>query len=60
MNPLDELLACRKGLYIHRTTQGINTNIHAPRGIRTRDPSKQSAKAYAFDGAATVTDAFFI
>jgi hypothetical protein len=42
--PLDEWSASRRDLYLHRTTQRINTtNIHAPRGIRTRDPSNQAA-----------------
>jgi hypothetical protein len=51
--PLDELLARRKGLYRHRTTQRINTktNIHAPNGIQTRDPSYQASKTYALDRA---------
>jgi hypothetical protein len=36
----------RRGLYLHRTTQHIKTqetNIHAPSGIRTRDPSNLAA-----------------
>jgi hypothetical protein len=42
--PLDEWSARRRGLYLHRTTQHINTtNIHVPSGIRTRDPSNQAA-----------------
>jgi hypothetical protein len=42
--PLDEWSARRRGLYLHRTTQYINTtNIHSPSGIRTRDPSNQAA-----------------
>jgi hypothetical protein len=43
--PLDEWSACRKGLYVHRTTQHRNTktNIHASSGIRTHDPSNQAA-----------------
>jgi hypothetical protein len=43
---LDERSARRKGLYLHRTTQlrNTNTNIHAPSGIRTHDPSYQAAK----------------
>jgi hypothetical protein len=46
--PLDELLARRKGLYRHRTTQRMNTktNIHASSGIRTRDPSNRAASTY--------------
>jgi hypothetical protein len=39
--PLDEWSARRRDLYLHRTTQ--QTNIHAPSGIRTRDPSNQAA-----------------
>jgi hypothetical protein len=41
MTPLDEWSACRRDLCLHRTTQ--QTNIHAPTGIRTRDPSNQAA-----------------
>jgi hypothetical protein len=39
--PLDERSARRRCLYLHRTTQ--QTNIHAPSGIRTRDPSNRAA-----------------
>jgi hypothetical protein len=55
---LDELLACRKGVYLHRTTQHrkkISTNIHASSRVRTHDPSNQAAKTYAVDCADTVT-----
>jgi hypothetical protein len=43
--PLDKWSARRSGLYLHRTTQHINTreNIHALSWIRTRDPSNQAA-----------------
>jgi hypothetical protein len=41
--PLDEWSARRRDLYLHRTTQHINTtNIHALSGIRTSDPSNQA------------------
>jgi hypothetical protein len=38
-------------LYLHRTTQHrkTRTNIHALSGIRTHDPSNQSAKTHASD-----------
>jgi hypothetical protein len=40
--PLEEGSARRRDLYL--TTQTLyKTNIHAPRGIRTHDPSKRSA-----------------
>jgi hypothetical protein len=40
----DELSARRRDLYLHRTTQHINTtNILAPSGIRSCDPSNQAA-----------------
>jgi hypothetical protein len=40
--PLDEGSARRRDLYL--TTQTLyETNIHAPGGIRTHDPSKRSA-----------------
>jgi hypothetical protein len=39
--PLGEWSARRRGLYLHRKTQ--QTNIHAPSGIRTRDPSNKAA-----------------
>jgi hypothetical protein len=42
--PLDEGSARRRDLYL--TTQTLyKTNIHAPGGIRTHDPSKRSAAA---------------
>jgi hypothetical protein len=42
--PLDEGSARRRDLYLHRTTEHRNpTNIHAPSGIRTRDPSNRAA-----------------
>jgi hypothetical protein len=41
MTPLDGGSACRRDLY--RTTQTLyKTNIHAPGGIPTHDPSKRS------------------
>jgi hypothetical protein len=40
--PLDEGSARRRDLYL--TTQTLyKTNIHAPGGLRTHDPSKRSA-----------------
>jgi hypothetical protein len=53
--PLDEWSACRKGLYLHRTTLNRNTkkNNHARSGIRTHDPRNQAAKTYALERAAT-------
>jgi hypothetical protein len=43
--PLDEWSDRRRGLYLHRTTQHINTTDKHPypSGIRTRDPSNQVA-----------------
>jgi len=32
----------RRGRYLHKTQQTHETNIHARRGIRTRDPSNQA------------------
>jgi hypothetical protein len=54
---LDERSAQCKGLYLHRITQHINTktNMHASSGIRTNDPSNQTANTYAFDHQATRT-----
>jgi hypothetical protein len=54
---LDEWSARRKVLCPQRTTQLWNTktNIHASSGIRTHDPSNQTAKTYALDRAATGT-----
>jgi hypothetical protein len=51
--PLDERSARRKGLYLHKTTQHRNTNIHALSVIRILDPSNQAAKTYALGRAAT-------
>jgi hypothetical protein len=38
---MDEWSAHHRGLYLHRTT--LETNIHAPSGIQTHDPSNQAA-----------------
>jgi hypothetical protein len=51
----DERLAHLKGLYLYRTTQHRNTNIHVSRGIRNHDPKNQVAKTYALDRAVTGT-----
>jgi hypothetical protein len=52
--PLDEWSARRRDLYLHRTTQHINTtNIHTPSGIWTRDPSNKRPQIYALDRADT-------
>jgi hypothetical protein len=41
---LDEWSARRRGLYLHRTSQRIDTtNIYVPSGIRTCGPSNQVA-----------------
>ena len=41
--PLDEWSARRRDLYLTNTQHSQQTNIHAPGGIRTRNPSKRSA-----------------
>ena len=41
--PLNEWSARRRGRYLHNTQQTHETNIHAPSGIQTRDPSKRTA-----------------
>jgi hypothetical protein len=48
--PLDEGSARRRDLYLttHNTVQ--ETNMHAPGGIRTRNPSKRSAADRAVSG----------
>jgi hypothetical protein len=49
--PLYEWSARRRDLYLHRTTQHIDTtNIHVPSGIRTCDPSNQAAADRAATG----------
>jgi hypothetical protein len=55
--PLEERSARLKGLYLHRETQHRNTkaNIYTSSGIRTHDPSNQTAKTYALDRADTGT-----
>jgi hypothetical protein len=55
--PLDERPARRKSLYLHRTTQyrNVNTNIHAPSGIRTHNHSNQEAKTCTLDHVASGT-----
>jgi hypothetical protein len=52
---LDEWLAHCNGLYLHKTTHHRNTNIHAPSGIRTHEPSNQAAKTYVLASVATGT-----
>jgi hypothetical protein len=43
--PLDEGSARRRGLYLTTTHKhSPETNIHAPGGIRTHDPSKRAAE----------------
>ena len=37
--PLNEVPVHHRGRYLHNTQQTQGTNIHAPSGIRTRDPS---------------------
>jgi hypothetical protein len=41
--PLDEWSACRRDLYLRNTQHSQQTNIHAPGGIQTRNPSRRSA-----------------
>ena len=43
MSPLNELSACHKGRYPHNTQQTQETNIHALSGIRSLNPSIQTA-----------------
>jgi hypothetical protein len=54
---LGRVISPSQGLYLHRTTQyrETRTNIHALTGIRTHDPSNQSAKTHASDRTAIVT-----
>jgi len=40
--PLDEWSARRTGRYIHNTQQTQDKDIHAPGGIRTRNPTKRT------------------
>jgi hypothetical protein len=60
--PLDELLARRKGLYLHRTSQHreTSTNSHALNGIRTSDLNIQARKAFASDGVVTGSSLVYI
>ena len=39
---MNERSARRRGRYLQNTQQKHETNIHARRGIRTRDPSNQA------------------
>jgi hypothetical protein len=41
--PLDEWSARRKDRYLHNTQHSQKTDIHAPGGIRTLNPSKRAA-----------------
>jgi hypothetical protein len=52
---LGRVISPSQGLYLYRTTQHrkTRTNIHALSGIRTHDPSNQSAKTHASDLTAT-------
>jgi hypothetical protein len=48
MCPPNEGSARRKGLYPHNTQQSHDANIHAPGGIRTRNPGKRVAADLRF------------
>jgi hypothetical protein len=50
---MDQLVAKASTDTGQHNLQTQETNVHAPTGIRTRDPSNQAAKTYALDGAAT-------
>jgi hypothetical protein len=53
---LGRVISLSQGLYLHRTTQHRKTrDKHALSGIRTHDPSIQTAKTHASDRTATVT-----
>ena len=41
INPLDQGSACWKRLYLNKTHNLQEKNIHAPGGIQTRNPSKR-------------------
>jgi hypothetical protein len=52
--PLDEWSARRRGLYLHRTTQHINTtDIHASRGFEPATPATKRPQTCVLDRAAT-------
>jgi hypothetical protein len=51
--PLDEWSARRKRSVSDNTQHSQETDIHAPAGIRTRNPSKRRPQYNALDGAAT-------
>jgi predicted component of type VI protein secretion system len=59
---LGRVISPSQGLYLHRTTQHrkTRTNVHALSGIRTHDPSNQSAKTHASDRTATVTGCMYV
>ena len=50
--PLNDWSARRTGRYLYNTQQTKETNVHAPSGIRNRDPTNRAA-AYALDVTAT-------
>ena len=43
MSPPNEGSARRRGLYLYNTQHSRDANIHAPGGIRTRNPGKRAA-----------------
>ena len=51
--PLDEWSARRRDHYLHNTQRSQQTDIHAPRKIRSCDPSSERPKAHALDHAAS-------
>jgi hypothetical protein len=51
--PLDEWSARRRDFYLTTTQHSQERDIHAPGGIRTRNPSKRALQTHALDCAAT-------
>jgi hypothetical protein len=55
--PLDEWSARRRGHYVHNTQHSQKTDIRAPGGIRTRNPSKRAATGIGtIDGDANMNN----
>ena len=46
--PLDEGSARRRHLYLHNIKNSHDTDMHAPGGIRTRNPGKQAVTGISY------------
>jgi hypothetical protein len=53
MSPLEEGSAHRRNLYVYNTKHSQQIDIHAPGGIRSRNPRKRTTAELPLDRTAT-------